>query len=101
MLGGGGGGRWWVRGAIVREFLLNKNPNVNKKNVVGGRGGMRGWGRVRWGLEKVFFLYEPKFKIIPGGWKRRGWDMARVSDCFLFLNNPSVKKTYFFFFWRG
>ena len=42
---------------------------------------MRGWGRVRWGLEK-FFLYESKFKIIPVGWKRRGWDMAKVSDCF-------------------
>ena len=37
---------------------------------------------MRWGLEKVFFLYESKCKIIPGGWKRRGWDMARVSDCF-------------------
>ena len=46
------------------------------------------------------FLYESKFKIIPGAWKRRGWDMARVSDCFFFLNNPSVKKI-FFFFWRG
>ena len=45
---------------------------------------MQGWGRVRWGLEKVFFLYESKFKIIPGRWKRRGWDMARVSDCLFF-----------------
>ena len=55
---------------------------------------------MRWGLEKVF-LYESKFKIIPGGWKRRGWDMARVSNCFFFLNNPSVKKKIFFSFWRG
>ena len=23
--------------------------------------------------------------------------MARVSDCFFFLNNPSVKKIFFFF----
>ena len=53
-------------------------------------------GRVRWGLEKVF-LYESKFKITPGRWKRRGWDMARVSDCFFFLNNPSVKKIFIFF----
>ena len=37
---------------------------------------------MRWGLEKCFFLYESKFKIIPGRWKRRGWDMARVSDFF-------------------
>ena len=58
---------------------------------------MRGWGRVRWGLEK-FFLYESKFKIIPVGWKRRGWDMAKVSDCFFFLNKPSVKKIFFFSF---
>ena len=47
-------------------------------------GGDAGMGRVRWGLEKVLFLYESKFKIIPCGWKRRGWDMARVSDCFFF-----------------
>ena len=60
----------------------------------GGGGGMRVWGRVRWGLEKAC-LYESKFKIIPGGWKRRGWDMARVSDCFFFLNNPSVKNFFF------
>ena len=32
-----------------------------------------------------FFLYESKLKIIPAGWKRRGWDMARVSDCFFFF----------------
>ena len=60
-----------------------------------GGGGNAGVGRVRWGLEKVF-LYESKFKIIPGGWKRRGRDMASVSDCFFFLNNPSVKKIFFF-----
>ena len=66
-----------------KRISFNKNPNVNKKNVGGGGGGMRGWGRMRWGLEKVF-LYESKFKIIPGGWKSRGWDMARVSDCFFF-----------------
>ena len=47
-------------------------------------GGGAGVGRVRWGLEKVF-LYESKFKIIPGGWKRREWDMARVSDWFFFF----------------
>ena len=68
-------------GGYSKRISLNKNPNVNKKNVAGV--GMRGWGRVRWGLENVF-LYESKFKIIPGGWKRRGWDMARVSDCFFF-----------------
>ena len=37
------------------------------------------------GAGESFFLYESKFKIIPGGWKRRGWDMARVSDCFFFF----------------
>ena len=37
MLGGGGG----CEGAMVREFSLNKNPNVNKKNggECGGGGG--------------------------------------------------------------
>ena len=76
MLGGGGGGE----GGYSKRISLNKNPNVNKK--LWGVGNAR-VGRVRWGLEKVF-LYESKFKIIPGGWKRRGWDMARVSDCFFF-----------------
>ena len=62
---------------------------------------MRGGGAGEVGAGESFFLYESKFKIIPGGLKRRGWDMARVSDCFFFfLNNPSVKKI-FFFFWRG
>ena len=27
--------------------------------------------------------------------------MARVSDCSFFLNNPSVKKKYFFFLLEG
>ena len=27
--------------------------------------------------------------------------MARVSDCFFFLNNPSVKKQIFFFLLEG
>ena len=27
--------------------------------------------------------------------------MTRVRDCFLFLNNPSVKKKYFFFLSEG
>ena len=71
-----------MRGGFSKRISLNKNTNVNKKNVAGGMG-MRGWGRVRWGLEKVV-LYESKFKIIPGGWKRRGWNMARVSDCLFF-----------------
>ena len=67
----GGGGRAVVGEAgYSKRISLNKNPNVKKK--CGG-----GW--------RKFFLYESKFKIIPGGWKRRGWDMARVSDCFLFF----------------
>ena len=41
-------------GGYSKRISLNKNPNVNKKNVRGGR--MRGWGRVRWGLEEVFFI---------------------------------------------
>ena len=65
-------------GGYSKKISLNKNPNVNEKNVGGGGAGV---GRVRWGWRK-FFLYESKFKIIPGGWKRREWDMARVSDCF-------------------
>ena len=100
MLGGGGGGVVG-KGGYSKRISLNKNPNVNKKNVVGGRGGNAGMGAGEVGAGESFFLYEPKFKIIPGGWKRRGWDMARVSDCFLFLNNPSVKKTYFFFLLEG
>ena len=81
----GGGGEVVGEGGYSKRISLNKNPNVNKKkcDAGGGGAGMRGLGRVRWGLEKVF-LYESKFKIIPGGWKRRGWDMARVSDCFVF-----------------
>ena len=44
-------------GGYSKRISLNKNPNVNKKNVGGGGGGrMRGWGRVRWGLEKIFFI---------------------------------------------
>ena len=41
-------------GGYSKRISLNKNPNVNKKMWGGGR--MRGWGRVRWGLEKVFFI---------------------------------------------
>ena len=41
-------------GGFSKRISLNKNPNVNKKNGAGV--GMRGWGRVRWGLEKVFFI---------------------------------------------
>ena len=55
-------------GGYSKRISLNKNPNVNIK-MWGGGGGNAGKGRVRWGLEKVF-LYESKFKIIPGG--RRG-----------------------------
>ena len=36
-------------GGYSKRISLNKNPNVNKK--CGG-----GEGRVRWGLEKVFFI---------------------------------------------
>ena len=57
---GEGGGRLWVRGGYSKRISLNKNPNVNKKNV--GGGGMRGWGRVRWGLEKGFFYMNPNLK---------------------------------------
>ena len=39
-------------GGYSKRISLNKNPNVNKKNV----GGDAGVGRVRWGLEKVFFI---------------------------------------------
>ena len=49
-VGGGGVGE----GGYSKRISLNKNPNVNKKTV--GGGGMRGWGWVRWGLEKVFFI---------------------------------------------
>ena len=68
-----------MRGGYSKRISLNKNPNVNKKKW--GGGGMRdGAGEV--GAGESFFLYESIFKIIPGGWKRRGWDMARVSDFF-------------------
>ena len=42
-------------GGYSKRISLNKNPNINKKNV-GGGGGNAGKGRVRWGLEKVFFI---------------------------------------------
>ena len=41
-------------GGYSKRISLNKNPNVNKKNV--GAGGNAGVGRVRLGLEKVFFI---------------------------------------------
>ena len=40
-------------GGYSKRISLNKNPNVNKKMWGGG---MRGWGRVSWGLEKVFLI---------------------------------------------
>ena len=64
-------------GGYSKRISLNKNTNVNKKMGGGECGG--GAGEVGAGES---FLYETKFKIIPGGWKRRGWDMARVSDFF-------------------
>ena len=39
-------------GGYSKRISLNKNPNVNKKMW----GGNAGVGRVRWGLEKVFFI---------------------------------------------
>ena len=51
-VGGGGGGAVVGEGGYSKRISLNKNPNVNKNNG----GGMRGWERVRWGLEKVFFI---------------------------------------------
>ena len=56
-------------GAVVgergysRRISLNKNPNVNKKMWGGGECG-GGAGEVGAGES---FLYESKFKIIPGG----------------------------------
>ena len=52
MLGGGGGAGG--EGGYIKRISLNKNPNVNKK--MWGGGGNAGVGRVRWGLEKVFFI---------------------------------------------
>ena len=50
-------------GGYSKRISLNKNPNVNKKNVcVWGGGGNAGVGRVRWGLEKVFFYMNPNLK---------------------------------------
>ena len=55
-------------GGYSKRISLNKNPNVNKKNVAGGGGGMRGWGRARWGLEKKFFYMNPNLKqFLAGG----------------------------------
>ena len=51
----GGGGAVVDEGGYSKRISLSKNPNVNKKNV-GGGGGMRGCWRVRWGLERVFFI---------------------------------------------
>ena len=68
-------------GGYSKRISLNKNPNVNKKNVAGG-GGNAGVGAGEVGAGEKIFLYESKFKTIPGGWMRRGWDMARVSDFF-------------------
>ena len=69
MLGGGGGGAVVGEGGYSKKISLNKNPNVNKK--MWGGGGMRGWGGWGGGWRK-FFLYESKFKIIPGGWRGGG-----------------------------
>ena len=70
-------------GGYSKRISLSKNPNVNKK-MWGGGGGCGGVGGLGGGWRE-FFLYESKFKIIPGGWKRRGWDMARVGDCLFVL----------------
>ena len=51
--------------------------------MCGGGGENAGVGAGEVGAGESF-LYESKFKIFPGGWKRRGWDMARVSDCLFF-----------------
>ena len=50
----GGGGGAGGEGGYIKRISLNKNPNVNKK--MWGGGGNAGVGRVRWGLEKVFFI---------------------------------------------
>ena len=50
--GGGGGGAVVGEGGNSKRISLNKN--VNKKM---GGGGNAGVGRVRWGLEKVFFIW--------------------------------------------
>ena len=48
-------------GGYSKRISLKKNPNVNKI-MWGGGGGMRGWGLVRWGLEKVLFYMNPNLK---------------------------------------
>ena len=58
---GGGGGAVVGEGGYSKRISLNKNPNVNKK-MWGGGGGNAGVGRVRWGLEKVFFYMNPNLK---------------------------------------
>ena len=52
-------------GGYSKRISLNKNPNVNKKMCGGGGGCGGGAGEV--GAGESFFLYESKFKIIPGG----------------------------------
>ena len=51
-------------GGYSKRISLNKNPNVNKKC---GGGGNAGKGRVRWGLEKVFFYMNPNLKSFLAG----------------------------------
>ena len=59
MLGGGGGGAVVGEGGYSKRISLNKNHNVNKKMWGGGDAGK---GRVRWGLEEVFFYMNPDLK---------------------------------------
>ena len=53
-----------MRGAIVREFFLDKNPNVNKKMWRGGGVGRResGGGAGEVGAGESFFYMDPNLK---------------------------------------
>ena len=50
-----GGGAVVGEGGYSKRISLNKNLIVIKK-MLGGGGRNAGVGRVRWGLEKVFYL---------------------------------------------
>ena len=58
----GGGGAVVGEGGYSKRISLNKNPNVNKKNVAEGGGGDAGVGAGEVGAGESFFYTNPNLK---------------------------------------